>query len=346
MKQIKIGIIGAGAVAEINHLPAAQRSPEVKIVAIVDLDLKRARSLAAQFGVSYVTQDYRDLFGKVDGVINALPNYLHAPISIEFLRRKIAVLVEKPMALNAAEANAMIQTAHQNHSLLAVGLQGHFFRRMALIKQALDEGLVGRVAHFSLEWGFPFSWPLRSGYLFDPKQAGGGVLIDLGSHALGLLSWWFGNVMSFEYWDDSQAGVESECRLSLSFQHGAGMVKGVALLSRLRQLRNVVCIMGEQFVLECDLATNGGVRFTPDRSEVKGSLPPYFDFLGQQSDLDLCVEQLRNFSRAIAGAEKLKVPAEKVLATVSLIEGCYRERKPLASSWKPELFHEVVAKTP
>jgi len=112
MRPIKIGIIGAGAVTEFCHLPAAHSCPEIQVIALVDKNLERARSLTNRFGVPQVMIDYHDLFGQVDGVICALPHYLHAPVTIEFLESGIPVLVEKPLALTVEEARKVIDTAN------------------------------------------------------------------------------------------------------------------------------------------------------------------------------------------------------------------------------------------
>jgi predicted dehydrogenase len=119
----KIGIVGAGAVAEIVHLPASLNCPDLEISCLVDRNLPRAKKLAKQFNVPLATTDYRDLFDRVDGIVNGLPHHLHEPVSIEFLKRGIGVLIEKPMGLNVEEATRIVETAKSHGAPLQVSLR-------------------------------------------------------------------------------------------------------------------------------------------------------------------------------------------------------------------------------
>ena len=331
---VRLAIIGCGAVTEICHLPAIKLAPEVEIVALVDKNIARAESLGKQFGVEFCTEDYRRLPENVDGVVVALPHYLLAPVSIEFLERGIPVLVEKPMALSLNQAEAMVKAAADNDVALQVGLKFHFCQGTRLVKRAIDEGWLGVLQSFSLEWGFVYDWPVASGFFFNKEQAGGGVLIDLGSHALDLLLWWMGDAVEVEYRDDSQGGVEAECELSLLMQAPTGPVPGTVALSRLRQLSDTARIVGEHFTIECDLATPDRVRIWPNTSNGKDlafELAP--GAASGQSWDDMYAEQLRAFARVIVARSTPVVPGERVLSSMALLDQCYRERRPLELPW-------------
>src|SRR4051795_12512552 len=109
--KVRLAVVGCGAVAQIHHLPAIDHSSRVEAAVLVDADEKRARALAERFGVPEVKTDFKDLPGQVEAAVVALPNSLHAPVSIELLRRGVHVLVEKPMAMSVAECDAMIEAA-------------------------------------------------------------------------------------------------------------------------------------------------------------------------------------------------------------------------------------------
>src|SRR4051794_39425130 len=103
MQKLRIAVVGCGAVAQIHHLPALAASENAEAVLLVDNDESRARALAERFGVPGVTTDFREIPGRADAAIVALPNNLHAPVAIELLRRGVPVLVEKPMAMTSAQ---------------------------------------------------------------------------------------------------------------------------------------------------------------------------------------------------------------------------------------------------
>lgn len=331
---VHLAVIGCGAVTELCHLPATKLTREIEIVALVDKNIARAKFLGEQFGIGYCTEDYHQLPENVDGVIVALPHHLHAPVAIEVLESGTPVLVEKPMALNVEEAEAMVKTADANRVALQVGLMYRFCDGARLVKRAIDEGWLGALQSFSVEWGFVYDWPVASGFFFSKEQAGGGVLVDFGSHVLDLLLWWLGDAVDVEYRDDSLGGVEADCWLSLVLQGPTGPVQGTVALSRLRQLSDRARIVGERFTIECDLYTPDIVRIWPSTSDGRDlAFVLDFDSLPRQSLDEAYAEQLRAFAQTITAGGKSVVPGECVLGSVALIDRCYRERQPLELPW-------------
>ena len=126
---LAVALVGCGAVSEHSHLPALRKNPGYHLIAVVDSNRSRVEQLAARYQVGHALTDYKQLDDlQVDAAIVALPNYLHAPVTIDLLKRGIHVLVEKPMALTVAECDAMMETAARTQTTLAVGLMRRFFR--------------------------------------------------------------------------------------------------------------------------------------------------------------------------------------------------------------------------
>jgi predicted dehydrogenase len=331
---VRLVVIGCGAVTELYHLPAARLLPEIEIVALADKNLARARLLGERYGVGYCTEDYHQLPEGVDGVIVALPNYLHAPVAMELLAKGVPVLVEKPMALTLKEAEAMAKTADASGAVLQVGLMYRFCHGARLVKRAMDEGWLGEPRSFSLESGFVYDWPVTSGFILSKEQAGGGQLVDIGSHMLDLLLWWLGEAVDVVYKDDSLGGVEAECWLSLILQGPAGPVEGTVALSRLRKLRNTARLVGERFTVEYDLSTPATLRIWPTLWDGNGlSFASDWGPWPSQSWIDVYAEQLRAFAQAVVTGGTPIVSGHSALGSVALIERCYRERQPLRWPW-------------
>jgi predicted dehydrogenase len=333
--RVRLAIIGCGAVTELCHLPAAELVSEVEIAALVDTNLARAQLLGNGFGVAMCIDDYRQMPDDVDGVIVALPHHLHAPVTIELLERGMPVLVEKPMALNLKEAEAMVSVANRRRVVLQVGMMNHYCRGVHVVKRAIDENWLGNVNGFNVEWGFVYDWPIASGFFFTKEHAGGGVLIDLGSHVFDTLLWWLGEVRALEYKDDSLGGVEAECALSLTLEGPAGLVQGTVRLSRLRNLTRAARIVGDRFTIECDIGNPVTARMWPTSSA--GDDPTF------KLDSDVWppryAEQLRAFAHAITTGRSPAVSGERVLRSVALIDRCYQERRPLEFSWMKPVIH-------
>lgn len=331
--KVRLGIIGCGAVAELSHLPAAHVTAEVEVVALADKDLGRARSLARRFGVDRCVEDYHALLDDVDGVIVALPNHLHAPVSRELLEKRVPVLVEKPLASTLREASELAGVARTSGTPLQVGHMYRFSKATRLVKHAVEEGWLGTLRHFSLHYGVVSSWPATSGFYWKKEQAGGGVLMDMGPHMLDLLLWWLGDVRDVEYWDDSAGGVEADCSMSLTLGTPTGPVRGDVTLSRLRRLGGNASVIGEHFSVQCDFRTlEVGIRPTAwdsrNPSFVADFAPP-----GGDSFRRMFSEQLRAFAAVIREGGSAVVSGDDVLPSLALIDRCYRARRPLGFPW-------------
>ncbi|MEX1257187.1 MAG: Gfo/Idh/MocA family oxidoreductase [Gemmatimonadota bacterium] len=330
---VRLAVLGCGAVTELLHLPAAARVPGLEVVSLVDRDLVRARRVAERYRVPDARTGLELGDTRVDAVLVALPNRLHAPVSIDFLRRGVAVLVEKPMALSSAEGRAMVEAAGEGNAVLQVAQMKRFAHGARLVKDLLDAGRLGTLTDFTVEWGEDFGWPLASGSSMSPDEAGGGVLVDFGSHLLDLLCWWLGFPSVVRYADDNRGGVEADCELELTMRGDVGTVPGEVRFSRLRTLSNVVRIRGERLTVEWDHMTADAVRILP--TDWKDGAPPRFSWTEHdgQTFEDLFVRQLESFVDAVGTGPPSLVPGESVLPSLELIERCYRCRGRLEEPW-------------
>ncbi len=339
----RVAVVGCGAVAEHRHLPALVERKDCQITALVDCNRARAEHLAKQYSVPAVLTDYRDLHrADIDVAIVALPNYLHAPISIELLSAGIHTLVEKPMALSVAECDRMLQAAQTGGAVLAVALPRRFLYASRFAKWAIDSGFLGRLVSVDMQDGVVFDWPLVSDFFFRKETAGGGVLIDNGSHAVSQMLWWLGKARSFEYYDDSCGGVEAECKLSLEFRSGA--VATVAL-SRLRNLRNTTIVRGERGELEVGLWKNSISLRLADSNIVihgRGALRER-PLVSEQSQIDLVVAEHDDFLTSIKTGRQPMISGAEAKGAIALIEACYKTRRPLIHPWDETVFEPARA---
>lgn len=329
---IRIAIIGCGAVTEQGHLPAITKAENVQVTLLVDKNLSRAEDLAQQYNVPHVSDDFTQTFNKADAAIVALPHHLHEPVCVKLLSQGIHVLVEKPMALSRTECDNMIKATDQGKAVLEIGLMRRFLRAAQFTKAVLDADLLGPIRSFDIREGFVYNWPVASGFFFQKKTAGGGVLLDTGAHTLDLLLWWLGNVTSFDYFDDNYGGVEADCVLNLVMENG---VTGTIELSRTRILRNTAVIRGEKAILETSLHSNK-IKLIPHKAplEFVGNIFP--DIQGEdfrQSLVDLFLAELVDWISAIRNGIPPHISGKDGRRSIELIESCYKKRKPLALPW-------------
>jgi len=339
---LRIGIVGCGAVTELAHLPLCTAMQGVKVTALVDPNIGRAEQLAKTFGVELVRRDTTDLAGVIDGAIVAAPHAYHARIGIDLLRQGIHVLVEKPMALTTAECDAMIEAAEKSRTVLAVGLMRRFAPWARYIKKVLDSGTLGKVRSFQIREGFKYSWPVASDFFFKKEAAGGGVLIDTGAHTLDTVLWWFGDVERYEYYDDSEGGVEADCEVRLRMRDEC---MGTVHLSRTRNLGFRIRIEGERDVLEFDRTEKPG-KFVLGDFCLQGAVFKPVDPTNDGTLIPMIGASLRDWRDAIRNGTPPTVTGYEGRRSISLIESCYRHRQPLIYPWLDESALKSLSSRP
>jgi predicted dehydrogenase len=124
---------------------------------------------------------------KLDGLVIATPNALHAPQTLAALKRGLAVFCQKPLALDAGEARDMVDAARKADRLLGVDYSYRFTAGARELKRIVEAGELGRI--FSLELVFHNAYGPDKPWCFDPRLAGGGALMDLGVHLIDLALW-------------------------------------------------------------------------------------------------------------------------------------------------------------
>jgi len=346
MAKARIALIGCGAVSQVLYKNSIKKlADEIELVGVVDLKKPNADKILNEFhGVKYFS-DYNELFqmNSLDAAIIALPHKLHAPVAIQCLEKGVNVLVEKPMATNQAEAEAMIKAAVDSGKILQVGYFRRYFRATRIIKEIIDNEILGKVVSFEFVEGENYSWPAASDSFFSLNSAGGGVLIDAGAHTTDLLLWWFGDYADIDYYDNGQkTGVESELVADIIMNSG---VKGRLRMSRSTPLANKYRIEFEKgwIVWNCDdvnhfemgaqtctLPWNINTTFScePTMTIIDGrsdALPDFFDYF---------TLQLQKFVQSIKDNKKPKVDGPEGAKNIRFIEDCYRNRKVLSEPWR------------
>jgi predicted dehydrogenase len=181
----RIAVIGVGSIAT-QHLLSYQKNPQAELVAVCDIDRTRAKAQADKFGVPKATDVVDEILADdgVDAVSICVPNFLHAKFAEAALRAGKDVLVEKPMSVNVAEAEALVQATKETGQALQIGYVRRFAPNALVTKRFLDEGEFGDIyaarATIIRAAGNPGGW------FGDVAVSGGGPLIDLGVHIIDL----------------------------------------------------------------------------------------------------------------------------------------------------------------
>lgn len=180
---LRLAFTGTGYIARIHAL-AAQKIDDVTLTAVVNHRADSRQAFAAAFDIPRQFTTIAELLadGDVDAVSINTPNYLHAPQAIAALEAGIHVLVEKPMAMNAAEAAAMLPAARASGAVLMVAHCWRFDSEVLWLRQQIANGRIGRVIR-TRGHGVHTHWG-PGGWFTQAQFAGGGALADMGIHAV------------------------------------------------------------------------------------------------------------------------------------------------------------------
>jgi len=194
-KTLKLALVGVGAAAQINHLPALKKMEGVEVAALCDRDPEKAARVAQKFGVPTYYTRFEELLAdeSIDAVDLTTPNYLHAPMAVAALESGKDVLCERPLARNAEEAAAMARAAKKSERLLMCAVQHRFRPDAQLLRKFVDKGDLGEI--FLAKGGWlrqKTEWDSDE-WRAQKRESGGGVVLDLGFQIIDLALWVLGN---------------------------------------------------------------------------------------------------------------------------------------------------------
>ncbi len=185
-RKLRIGIVGFGFPGRM-HAKALIGNPDAELYAAADLSPERRAAYQEEFNPPRMYSDIDELLADpdVDAVVLSLPNFLHYPASLAVLESGRHVLCEKPPTMNAAEMRLLKAEAEKRGLIYFFGRQMRFSAEMIAAQQVVSSGSLGRIFRAEACWirsrGIPKG---IDAWFTDKRRAGGGVLIDLGVHAL------------------------------------------------------------------------------------------------------------------------------------------------------------------
>jgi len=249
MKKINVGIIGYGfmgrahsnAYRKVNHFFDLKYQPILKAVCARNAD--NAKGFAEKWGYASVETDWCKLIERddVDLIDICTPNNTHAEIAIAAARAGKMILCEKPLALNAEEAEKMVAAVEKAKVANMVWYNYRRCPAVVLAKQLIDEGKLGRIFHyrakFLQDWTISPDLPQGGTALWrlDVKAAGSGVTGDLLAHCIDTAMWLNGSIDSVSAMTETfikerkhqltgkveKVGIDDACAFLARFSNGS-----------------------------------------------------------------------------------------------------------------------------
>ncbi len=191
---LKLGIIGAGGIGQVHLQAAADNSETVSVTWIADVNAESSEKAAKKFNIPNHAGDPQELIDSsdVDAVIVAVPNKFHAPLAKAVLAAGKDVLIEKPMAMNTAQCQEVIDLAQDR--ILQIGLVHRYSSVATTAKQFIEAGRLGDIYHAKTNIYRRRGIPGLGGWFTTKDVSGGGPLIDLGVHIMDLAMFLMGDL--------------------------------------------------------------------------------------------------------------------------------------------------------
>lgn len=197
MKTISFGIIGCGDVTEKKSGPAFAKIEGSKLVAVMRRDPVKLADYARRHGVEKYSTNYLDLLTdpEIDAVYIATPPHMHCFYTLEAARYFKHVYVEKPMATTVQECREMMDACKAHGVKLFVAYYRRGQEKFQKIKEIAESGGIGQVRSFQYTYSCPVpAFNKDRSWLLSKKEAGGGLLYDIGSHMVDTLRFILGDV--------------------------------------------------------------------------------------------------------------------------------------------------------
>jgi predicted dehydrogenase len=331
---VRFGLIGAGAIAQ-AYAQAFSQSNRAKLAAIADCDLAAAEKMAAAarcqaFDSAEAMADGAEL----DAVIVCTPPATHREICCDLLERGLHVLCEKPLSISSAAAMEMITAADLRGLVFTMASKFRYVEDVRKAKSLIASGAIGEVVLF--ENVFTGRVDMTQRWNSNPKIAGGGVLIDNGTHSVDVTRYCLGELAEVQAMEGNRIQflpVEDTAKMFVRSRDG--VLASIDLSwSVSKELPYFIAVYG----------SSGTILVGWRESKYRAAGDADWTVFGAgYNKVEAFKQQIENFAGAVRGEEALVVTPEDALASVQVIEAAYRSLA--RGAWEPitESREELVS---
>src|SRR5438105_1233351 len=189
-KKIKVGLVGSQFVSHIHAL-SLKHCPEAELFAVASPTPGHAETFARKHGIPHHFNNYKKILEmpEVDLIVIGVPNDLHCLMTLDAAAAGKHIVIEKPLCLNLADADRMIETCRKAKVKLMYAEELCFTPKYVRLKQLLDSGALGEPT--LVKQSEKHDGP-HAAHFWDVNRAGGGVTMDMGCHGIEFCRWMLG----------------------------------------------------------------------------------------------------------------------------------------------------------
>ncbi|GAB0113629.1 Gfo/Idh/MocA family protein [Acidisoma sp. C75] len=325
------GVLSTAKIGREQVIPAMQKGAVSRILGLASRDEGKARATAGALGIPRAYGSYEALLAdpEIQAIYNPLPNHLHVPWTIRALEAGKHVLCEKPIALGAAEAEALLAARDRTGLIVAEAFMVRHAPWWQRVRSLVREGRLGRVSAIQTAFSYYLDDP---GNIRNMADIGGGGLMDIGCYAIATARYIWGSEprrVAALMERDPAMGTDRLTSALLAFPEGQlSFVCATQLVPHQR-----VTIMGSKARVEvlipfnapkdtpCEILIDEGRALGGRMAEVESFAPA--DQYTLQGDA---------VSRAILGEAALEFPLEDAIANMRVIDALFRAAE--RGSWE------------
>ena len=327
MKKIRWGVLSTAKIGTKKVIPAMQLGEYCTVTAIASRQLEKAQAAARRLGIEKAYGSYKELLADpdIDVVYIPLPNHLHVPWAIKALKAGKHVLCEKPIGLNAAEAQELLEASRKFPRLKV--MEAFMYRhhpQWQWAKKRVSEGKIGELRTIQSFFSYYNTNPDN---IRNKADIGGGGLMDIGCYCISLSRFIFGaeprrvcGIME----EDPEMKVDRLTSGILEFASGTSTFTCATQLVRYERVN----IFGTKGRIEIEIPFN-----TPPDQPCK--IRHGDDARIEEIILGICNQytiQGDLFSRAVLEDRKVPVPLEDAVANMQVIDALVRSAR--SGSWE------------
>ena len=325
MEKLRVALVGLGKIAQIAHLPSLKKMDDVEIVAVCDVDEKKMSRILSKFKIPKWYNVFDEMIAKekIDALHICTTNHYHYPMALMALEKDIPVLIEKPVALNAREAQRIAELSARRKVPVVVGMHNRFRDDVQLLKEFLQEKELGDLFYLKAGWlkkwskDSPLTWQINKQY------SGGGVLMDLGIQLIDMALYLLNNpkirsVRMYGYNIKPDYQVEDSALAVLETENGISMTVEVSWNLHLDHDVQYQHVFGK----------NGSAYLNPLRiqKDLHGNLvtvTPISDEKMRDRYLRAYEAEIRHFIDVVKGEQKNISSAQDAVETMKIIDALY-----------------------
>jgi len=335
-KKINFAIVGCGHIGT-RHAEHIFDNKQANLVALCDIKINRAKKLGKKYNCPLMVKDYKKLLknNNIDVVNVCVPNYLHAPITIAFLKNNKNVLCEKPMCLKISNGEKMIEWAKKKNKKLFIVKQNRYNPPVEVTKNILDKKALGKIylCITNLFWNRNDDYYKQSEWR-GTKKMDGGTLFTQYSHFIDLLLWFNGSIESvfaqIKNYTHKKIEFEDTGIVLIKFKNGSMGTINFTTCSYNKNMEGSIYLLGTKGSIKI----GGEYLNTLDYWNVAGTKRPrlergapannYGFYKGSMSNHDKVIQNVIN---VLNENGKIKATGQEGLETTKVINAIYNSAR-------------------